>query len=430
MTSIRQHERDTVIQALRAGVVPRVGQRLFQVGRSHEIESLTADIDRIAAGGTTFRLVVGDYGAGKTFFLNLTHSIALEKRLVATRADLTPDRRLQASGGQARLLYAELMRNLATRSKPDGNALESILQRFVADCQALTGGPAELVINKRLSPLRDLVGGHDFTTVLLAYCKGFAEHNETLCSDALRWLRGEYTTRTEAREALGVRTIIDDAQIYDHLKLFGVFCAIAGYRGLLVAIDEAVNLFKLSHAATRKANYEQILRILNDLLQGNAQNIGILIGGTTEFLLDPRRGLYSYEALQTRLRENQFAGGRSHLVDYHSTVIRLSPLTQEDFFVLLQRLRNVYATGDPDRYLIDDAGIEAFMIQMGRTIGARFYMTPRNAITAYLDLLAVLEQNPGTQWSSLLTSAGTAASLPDAEPAIDPAADDLTSFNL
>jgi hypothetical protein len=310
MSRIREKERRAILDSLRTGVVPRIGQQHIQVGRAHEVQALLKDILAIADGGSSIRFVIGEYGSGKTFFLNLIHSIALENKLVSTRADLTPDRRLHATGGQARALHAELMRNISTRTKPDGGAMASIAERFIAESlkQARESGdsPAS-VIHVRLGHLTEMTGGYDFALVLEAYWRGHDSGNEQLKADAIRWLRGEFTTKTDARKALGVRTYIDDANSYDHLKLMARFVRLAGYQGLIVALDELVNLFKLSSTQARKSNYEQILHILNDTLQGHAEGLGFLMSGTPEFLMDPRRGLYSYEALQTRLAENRFA---------------------------------------------------------------------------------------------------------------------------
>ena len=310
---IRPRERDSVIQSLRAGVVPRAGQHLIQVGRNQEITTLVSDLERIADGGSSFRLVIGEYGAGKTFFLNLVRAIALEKKLVVVSADLNPDRRLQASGGQARSLYAELMRNMATRSKPDGGALPGVVEKFVATAKEeakQNGQGVEVVLRAKLAELTEMVNGYDFADVIAAYCRGYEEGNEQLRSDAVKWLRGEFTTKTDARAALGVRSIVDDASVYDQLKLLGRFVRLAGYSGLLVGLDEMVNLYKLANTQARNANYEQILRILNDSFQGTAVGLGFLLGGTPEFLLDTRRGLYSYTALQSRLAQKHRAPGK------------------------------------------------------------------------------------------------------------------------
>ncbi|KRD21050.1 ATP-binding protein [Acidovorax sp. Root267] len=407
---IRPKERDAVVQSLRAGVVPRTGQHLIQVGRIREIETLVSDMVRVADGGSSFRLVIGEYGAGKTFFLNLVRSIAMEKKLVVASADLNPDRRLHASGGQARSLYAELMRNLATRTKPEGGALGGIVEKFIATAKAEAkegGRSTEDVIRQKLEHLTELVNGYDFADVIAAYYRGFEEGNEQLKSDAVRWLRGEFTTKTDARAALGVRTYVDDAAVYDQLKLMARFVRLAGFSGLLVSLDELVNLYKLANAQARSSNYEQILRILNDSLQGTAVGLGFTLGGTPEFLLDTRRGLYSYPALQSRLAQNTFAS--SELVDFSGPTVRLSSLTPEDFYVLLQKLRHVYAGGDVTKYLLPDQGIASFMEHCSKRIGETYFRTPRTTITSFINLLAVLEQNPGTEWQTLLGGLEVAA---------------------
>jgi hypothetical protein len=403
MNTIRPRERDAVIQSLRAGVVPRLGQHLIQVGRLKEVEALLQDIDRCADGGSGIRFVIGDYGAGKTFFLNLIRSIAFEKRMVTVHADLSPDRRLQSTGGQARSLYAELMRNIATRSKPEGGAMNSIVERFVAEAlrdAKENGNSPEAAIHARLAGLSEMTGGYDFAQVIEAYWRGHDTGHEPLRSDAVRWLRAEFTTRTDARAALGVRTIIDDASVYDDWKLMARFVRYAGFKGLFVILDEMVNLYKLANTQARNSNYEQILRILNDCLQGTAWGLGVLMSGTPDFLMDTRRGLYSYQALQSRLAENTFATGS--LVDHTSPVLRLSPLSAEDLYVLLTKLRNVFAHGDPDRYLLPDEGLHAFMEHCSRRVGESYFRTPRTTITAFLNLLSVLEQNPQASWQELL----------------------------
>jgi len=402
-TPIRPKERDAVIQSLRAGVVPRAGQHLIQVGRIREIETLMGDIARVADGGAAFRLVIGEYGAGKTFFLNLVRAIAMEKKLVVASADLNPDRRLHASGGQARSLYAELMRNLSTRTKPEGGALGGIVEKFIATAKSearQAGCSTEEIIRQKLEHLTELVNGYDFAEVIAAYCRGVEDGNEQLKSDAIRWLRGEFSTRTDARAALGVRAYVDDAAVYDQLKLMARFVRLAGFSGLMVNLDELVNLYKLANTQARNANYEQILRILNDSLQGTAVGLGFILGGTPEFLLDTRRGLYSYPALQSRLAQNTFAS--DGLVDFSGPTVRLSSLTPEDFYVLLQKLRHVYAGGDAGKYLLPDQGIAAFMEHCARRIGETYFRTPRTTITAFINLLAVLEQNPGAEWQPLL----------------------------
>lgn len=428
---IRPKDRDVLIQSLRAGVVPRAGQHLIQVARGREIEALVADIDRVADGGSSFRFVIGEYGAGKTFFLNLIRSIAMERKLVVASADLNPDRRLHASGGQARSLYAELMRNLATRTKPDGGALPGVVEKFIATAKSeakAQGNQTDQVIRSKLEQLTELVNGYDFADVISAYCRGVEDGNEQLKSDAVRWLRGEFSTRTDARAALGVRSIVEDASIYDQLKLMARFVRLAGYAGLFVCLDEMVNLYKLANAQARSSNYEQILRMLNDSLQGNAVGLGFVLGGTPEFLMDTRRGIYSYSALQSRLAQNTFAS--SELVDFSGPVLRLSSLTVEDFYLLLGKIRHVYAGGDADRYLLPDPAIASFMEHCASRIGDSFFRTPRTTITSFINLLAILEQNPGTDWASLVGSVPVQADdggLTDVS--VDPE-DELASFKL
>lgn len=423
---IRPRDRDAILQSLAAGVVPRRGQQHIQVGRADEIRALLRDVERLADGGSAVRFIIGEYGAGKTFFLNLVRSVALEKGLVTMHADLNPDRRLHATGGQARNLFAELARNAATRTAPEGGALAAVVERFVTKARQEAdqqGADAEAVIHQRLGALEEMVGGYDFAAVIAAYWRGHAEGDDAKKQAAIRWLRGEYATRTDARRDLGVRTIVEDATVYDHLKLFSLFCVQAGYGGLMVVLDEMVNLYKLSNTQARRSNYEQVLRIVNDCLQGGAGHLGFLMGGTPEFLMDTRRGLYSYEALQSRLAENAFAGGG--LKDLSGPVIRLANLTPEELYVLLSKLRHVQASGAPAAYLLPDDALHAFMEHCHARIGAAYFQTPRTSIRAFVQLLAILEQNPGAEWRTLLGSVDVA---PETNPDLEPvAADDEAS---
>jgi hypothetical protein len=424
---IRPPERNAIIAALRAGMVPRTGQQHIQVGRADEVRAAVHDVDRIAGGGANCRFVIGEYGSGKTFFLHLVRSIALEKRLVTVHADLSPDRRLHAASGQARGLYAELMRNLATRARPDGGALSNVVERFVTGALSeadATGDDPQNTIKSRLAVLAELTGGYDFAAVIGAYWRGYDGGDERLRVDAVRWLRGEFTSRVDARAALGVRTIVDDTTFYDHLKLMARFVQLAGFSGLLVCLDEMVNLYKLSGSAVRNANYEQVLRIVNDSAQGSAEHLGFLFSGTPEFLLDPRRGLFSYPALASRLAPNRFAS--ADRVDHSGPVLRLGNLTPEDVFVLLTKLRHVYAGGDPARYLVPDEALTAYMAHCATRIGDAYFRTPRETVRGFLDLLALLEQHPDLRWSELVD---TVKLSDDSEPTTA-GDDELTSFRL
>lgn len=425
---IRPRERDAIVTSLRAGMVPRLGQQHIQVARAAELRAAINDIDRIADGGAGCRFVIGEYGSGKTFFLHLVRSIALEKRLIAVHADLSPDRRLHAASGQARSLYAELMRNLASRARPDGGALASVVERFVTraldEANASGDDPAD-TIKARLAALSELTGGYDFAAVVGAYWRGYDSGDERLRNDAVRWLRGEFASRVDARAALGVRTIVDDTTVYDHLKLMARFVRLAGFNGLLICLDEMVNLYKITGSAVRNANYEQVLRIVNDTAQGGAEHIGFLFGGTPEFLMDPRRGLFSYPALASRLAPNRFAS--ADRVDHSGPVISLGNLTPEDVFVLLTKLRHVYSGGDPARYPIPDEALTAYMSHCATRLGDAYFRTPRETIRGFLDLLALLEQHPDLHWSDLVRTVDLSPGGPGPTATDD---DELTSFQL
>ncbi len=417
--ALRGRERQALVQALRAGVVPRAGLHHIQVGRSAELDALLRDVAHVQDGGSAVRFVIGEYGSGKTFFLNLIRLVGLERGLVTVHADLTPDKRLQASTGHARALYAELMRNLSTRTRPDGGALPALVERFVSQAARDAedaGRRPDAVIRERLAELEELVSGYDFARVVAQYWQAHENGDAGTKAAALRWLRGEYPHRTAARRDLDVSTIIDDASWYDYLKLMARFVRLAGYGGLVVVLDEMVNLYKLGHQTARSRNYEQVLRIVNDSLQGLSEGVLFLFGGTPEFLMDPYRGLYSYEALQTRLAENRFA--RDGLVDLSGPVVRLQNLSPEDLYVLLGNIRHVFASGGRD--LVTDDGLQAFMRHCAERVGDAYFRTPRTTVRAFTDLLAVLEQNPDASWEALL---GTVALKEERNPDLEPLAD-------
>lgn len=450
MANIRPRERTAIIQSLRAGVTPRVGLEHIQVGRVNEVKALIEDLENICSGGSAFRIIIGDFGAGKSFFLQLIRYIALEKNMVVVNADLSPDRRLYASNGQARSLYKELTHNLATRAHPEGNAMIPLVEKFITEQRRIadsTGQDVDKVIKEKLDSLSELVDGYDFASAVATYWKAYNTGNEELKNNVIRYLRGEYTTRSDAKKDLGVRSIVDDNNVYDHLKLLSRFVCQAGYKGLLVNLDEVVNLYKLPSQRARSANYEQVLRILNDCLQGSAENLGFLMGGTPEFLMDQRKGLYSYEALHSRLSENTFAQ-IANVVDYHSPILMLNNLSPEELFVLLSNIRNVFAAGNKDKYLLPDEALAAFLQHCSQNIGDAYFRTPRNTIKAFVDLLSILEQNPELRWQSLIgniqispeqnlslvtvnnesdTADGVAAGSTPDKTSDD---DDLTSFTL
>lgn len=404
MANIRPRERSAIIQSLRAGVTPRIGLEYIQVGRVNEVKALIEDLDNIEQGGSAFRIIIGDFGAGKSFFLQLIRYIALEKGMVVINADMSPDRRLFASNGQARNLYKELARNLATRAHPEGNAMIPLVEKFITEQRRIAdaeGKDVERVIKDKLNSLSELVDGYDFAQVIATYWKAYNEGNEDLKNNVVRYLRGEYTSRADARRDLGVRAIVEDNNVYDHIKLLARFVTQAGYKGLLVNLDEVVNLYKLPSQRARSSNYEQVLRILNDCLQGSAESLGFLLGGTPEFLMDQRKGLYSYEALHSRLAENTFAQ-IANVVDYHSPILMLQNLSPEEIYVLLCNIRNVFAGGNKDKYILPDEALKAFLEHCSKNIGDAYFRTPRNTIKAFVDLLSIVEQNPDLSWQSLI----------------------------
>lgn len=444
--AIKRRERDAVLQSLQAGLVPKQGLHLIQVGRQAEVSALLLDLDRVCDEGSSFRIVVGRFGSGKSFFLNLVRNLAFQKKIAVAQADFSMERRLYASGGQARALYSELMRNLATKAQPDGGALPSVLSTWVSKVQHAVmsaGGSTEDVEARIGEDLRDLqnhVGGFEFAEVVRAFYRGYVEKSDTLQGAALKWLRGEYTTKTDARLELGVRRIVDDDSFYDSIKLMAAFVRKAGFEGLLVNLDEMVVLsHRLPNSRARQANYEALLTLLNDSFQGNSRGLGFIFAGTDECLEDKRRGLFSYEALRSRLAENTIAREQG-LVDLSGPVVRLQPLTPEDLFVLLKNIAFVHAGGDPSKVLVHDDGIIATLRAANERLGAEYFRTPRDVVRSFIGLLNVLDQNPGKTWQELLgvevfekPEAPMSAEeefANGAAPATDDADDDLTAFKL
>jgi hypothetical protein len=435
-TRILERERTAILNSLAAGVVPRIGLQHIQVGRKREVSAVLEDLTRIEGGAAAVRFISGRFGAGKSFFLNLMQTVALERKFVVLRADITTDRRLHASNGQARALYSALMQNLSTRSKPDGGALGSLIERWVGDVahSVTSAGGNEAEVEKKLTglcmPLQELVSGYDFATVLSQYYKGHVQGNDALKASALRWLRAEYSTKTEARENLGVRSIIDDGSFYDYLKLFAAFARIVGYSGLIVCLDELVVLsHRLNNRTARENNYEAILHIVNDCLQGNVEGVGFLFAATDECITDKRRGLFSYEALATRLASNRFAG--EGIVDFSGPVLNLANLTPEDCYVLLLNLRRVHAGGDESKYLLTNDGIEVYLQSCQQRMGAAYFQTPRDTVKDFIGLLNVLQQNPSADWRALIGQLKTEAPSPsESEVLVADHDDDLASFKV
>ena len=395
-----------ILNSLKGGVVPRIGLPYITVGREVEIRALLTDLSLIADGGASFRFLVGRYGAGKSFLLQTIRTHAMGEGFVVADADLSPERRLQGGQGQGLATYRELIRNISTKTRPEGGALNLILDRWVASC----ADADESAINAQLAPLEEMVHGFDFTRMLRRYRTAVAEGDEEAMSRVTKWIRGEYRTKSEARAELGSSTIISDDDWYDYVKLIARFLVCSGYKGMLVLIDELVNLYKIPNAITRQYNYEKILTMYNDTLQGKAQYLGMIMGGTPTSIEDRRRGVFSYEALRSRLAQGRFA--REDLKDMLAPIIRLQPLTYEELLVLIEKLMQIHAGyfgWTPT--LTENDLVDFLKIEFGR-VGADTHLTPREVIRDFIELLDILCQNPDADVAELLQSVGGDALAP------------------
>lgn len=387
-----------IINSLKGGVVPRIGLPYVTVGREREIQALLHDLDLVADGGASFRFLVGRYGAGKSFLLQTIRTHAMGNDFVVADADLSPERRLQGGQGQGLATYRELVRDLSTKTRPEGGALALVLDRWVA---ALREQPdAEAALAAQLSPIQELVCGFDFTQVLRLYYRASLEGDDEARAGVVKWLRGEFRTKTEARGELGVNACITDDTWYEYLKLFAQFLVGAGYRGLVVLIDELVNLYKIPNATSRQYNYEKILTMYNDTLQGKAHHLGIIMGGTPQSIEDRRRGVFSYEALRSRLTQGRFAS--AGLADMLAPVIHLEPLTYEELLVLIEKLADIHAGYFGYERTLTEAQLVGFLkVEFGR-VGADTHLTPREVIRDFIELLDIVCQNPGADVDALL----------------------------
>lgn len=397
-----------ILNSLKGGVVPRIGLPYITVGREVEIRALLTDLSLIADGGASFRFLVGRYGAGKSFLLQTIRTHAMGEGFVVADADLSPERRLQGGQGQGLATYRELIRNISTKTRPEGGALNLILDRWVASYADVD----ESVVNAQLAPLEEMVHGFDFTRMLHRYRTAVSEGDEEAMSRVTKWIRGEYRTKSEARAELGSSTIISDDDWYDYVKLIARFLVCSGYKGMLVLIDELVNLYKIPNAITRQYNYEKILTMYNDTLQGKAQYLGMIMGGTPTSIEDRRRGVFSYEALRSRLAQGRFA--REDLKDMLAPIIRLQPLTYEELLVLIEKLMQIHAGyfgWTPT--LTENDLVDFLKIEFGR-VGADTHLTPREVIRDFIELLDILCQNPDANVAELLQSVGGDALVPAA----------------
>ena len=404
-----------IINSLKGGVVPRVGLPYITVGREAEIGALLHDLDLVADGGASFRFLVGRYGSGKSFLLQTIRNHAMGRNFVVADADLTPERRLHGTKGQGLATYRELIGNLSTKTRPEGGALTLVLERWISNVQAQVSmgsglapdDPAfaaevEHTIMGQIQQLQELVHGFDFARLLTLYWRAHLEGDDETKGNVIRWFRGEYRTKSEARADLGVNIVITDDDWYDYLKLFASFFKGAGYEGLVILVDELVNLYKIPNAVSRQYNYEKILTMYNDTLQGKAHYLGIIMSGTPQSIEDRRRGLYSYEALRSRLSQGRFAS--EGLADLLAPVIRLQPLTYEELLVLTEKLADIHAGLFGYERTITDQDLVTFLqLEFGR-VGADTHLTPREVIRDFVELLDILYQTEGLTIEQVLGS--------------------------
>lgn len=412
-TRVPKRIANTVINALKGGVVPRVGLEYITVGRAREIDAILHDIDIIADGGATFRFIVGKYGSGKSFLLQTMRNYATAKGFVVADADLSPERRFAGTRGQGLATYKELIRNMSVKSKPDGGALPLILEKWISGIQSQTAqeydtkDPAfDSIVEKRIyavaGELEGMVSGFEFAKAVITYWKAYREDDAAAKSNVLKWFRGEYTSKKEAKDELSINYIVTDETWYDFLKVFAAFLVRAGYAGMLIMVDELVNIYKIPNSITRQNNYEKLLTMYNDTLQGKAKHIGFLMGCTPQCVEDRYKGIFSYEALRSRLSEGHFAS--EDVKDMSAPIIRLSMLTQEEMYVLVEKLQDIHAgLFDYSPALTQEDLLYFLNVEYNR-VGADTHITPREIIRDFVELINILYQNPQKSISQILGS--------------------------
>lgn len=414
--AVKPKEATAIINSLLSGVVPRIGVQHITVGRSDEVDAFIKALDDVKNGHSMVKFWIGDFGSGKSFMLHLLNTVALKQKFVVSTADFTPDNRLYSNDGKALVLYTAIMDNIAIQTKPEGGALATLLEKWIEQVVAATAAEnnlslvqireeqyLSLVKNKIMQSINELtdVGGFDFASVIMKYYEGYINDDELLKRNALRWLKGQYKTKTEARQDLGVREVINDLNFYDMLKNFTALFVSMGYSGFMLNLDEAINLYKISTSTMREKNYEKILTIYNDCFQGKVSNLFINIAGTREFLENERRGLFSYQALKSRLETNKFE--TLQIRDFAQPVIRLMPIDHNEIFVLLKKLKEVFEFHYKLEIDISDNEIQNFMEEIYNKPGASEFLTPREVIRDFLNILSILRQNPELDKAALFS---------------------------
>ncbi len=400
-----------LINALKGGVVPRVGLEYITVGRTQEIAAILHDIEMIEEGSASFRFIVGKYGSGKSFLLQTIRNYATAKGFVVVDAELSPERRFAGTKGQGLATYKELIQNLSTKSKPDGGALPLILEKWISGIQATVKAQPNVsedefddLVERQIyavaSSLEGMVNGFEFAKAVVTYWKAYRQDDSAMKSNVLRWFRGEYPSRKEAKDDLGINFIVNDETWYDFLKIFAAFLVGAGYKGMLVVIDELVNIFKIPNSITRANNYEKILTMYNDVLQGKASHIGFLMGGTPQCIEDKYKGVFSYEALRSRLAEGHFA--TADIKDLSAPIIRLQMLSQEEMYILVEKLLNIHAQLYNYSPTLSHDELVYFLTVEYNRVGAQTHITPREIIRDFIELVNILHQNPQKSVSEIL----------------------------
>jgi hypothetical protein len=405
--NVKPKEATAIINSLISGVVPKIGVQHTTVGRSDEIAAFVSSLEDVKNGHSMVKFWIGDFGSGKSFMLHVLNTVALKQKFVVANADFTPDNRLYSNDGKAVVLYTAIMDNVAIQTKPEGGALPTLLEKWIEQVISKTATENNIPfteirnvqyltliqtnILKTINEISD-VGGFDFGTVVMKYYEGYVTDDPQLRKNALKWLKGEYRTKTEAKQELGVREIITDLNYYDMLKNFCKLFVSIGYSGFMINLDEAINLYKISTSVIREKNYEKILTIYNDCFQGKVSNFFINFAGTKEFLENERRGLFSYEALKSRLQTNKFE--TAEIRDFAQPVIRLLPLGNNEIFVLLKKLKLIFDFNYNVDIPITDDEIQLFMEELFNKPGASEFLTPREVIRDFLNILNILRQNP------------------------------------
>lgn len=405
--NIKPKEATSIINSLIGGVVPKIGVQHITVGRSEEIDAFVAALEDVKNGHSMMKFWIGDFGSGKSFMLHLLDTVALKQKFVVANADFTPDNRLYSNDGKGVALYTAIMDNVSIQTKPEGGALPTLMEKWIEQIISKTAEENNISLTdirneqylkliqtnimKTINEISD-VGGFDFGMVVMKYYEGYIKDDEQLRRNALKWLKGEYRTKTEAKQDLGVREVINDTNYYDMLKNFCKFFVSMGYSGFMINLDEAINLYKISTSVMREKNYEKILSIYNDCFQGKVTNLFINFAGTKEFLENERRGLFSYNALKTRLETNKFE--TAEIRDFAQPVIRLMPLNHNEVFVLLNKLKAIFDYNYKIVINIADSDIQMFMEEMFNKPGATEFLTPREVIRDFLNILNIIRQNP------------------------------------